>query len=469
MTEPLATTTKAGDALPSAEVGYVNPEGLNWAQWDADEKIPDLQHPNSVRVYYRMPREDGRVASLLQAIGLPVRRTPWRIDPNGARDEVVEFCSHDLGLPIVGAEPDDVDGNGNPVLASPSRRNRDRFSWAQHLQQALLMLQYGHSFFEQVYRVTGEGAEKRYRLRKLAPRPQRTISKIRVARDGGLHSIVQNPPAFDGTTLYPPTEIEVPVHKLVAYVRDPEPGQWVGSSLLRPAYKHWILKDETLRNQAAGIRRNSMGVPVVTCAKDDPEQVKRAQEIASSFRAGNHAGVGLPPNWNLELKGVSGNLPDPQKAIEYNDRQIALAGLAHFLNLDRGGSYALASVQADTFVQSVQTVAESICETANFHVVWDLVDLNFGEDEPAPKIVFDEIGTRQDATAAALKMLVEAGLLSPDVLVERKIRQDLGLPSPDGDDMSDVAPTATPSATPTPVAAQRGRRLRAHPNQGELF
>ena len=468
MVEPVMTAD--GGALPSVEIGYVNERGLDWQQWDADERIPDLQWPNSVHVYYRMPREDGRVSSLLQAIGLPVRRTPWRLDPAGARDEVVELVSQDLGLPIVGEDPGVVDENGDPVVAR-QRRGRDRFSWAQHLQVALASLQYGHAFCEQVYRVEGEKAQKRYRLRKLAPRPQRTISKIHVARDGGLHSIVQYPPAYDGTTLYAPTEISIPVHKLVAYVRDPEPGQWVGSSLLRPAYKHWILKDETLRNQAAGIRRNSMGVPVVTAAKDDPAQVKRAQEIAASFRAGNHAGVGLPPGWSLELKGVSGNLPDPQKAIEYNDKQIALAGLAHFLNLDRGGSYALASVQADTFVQSVQTVAEMICETANHHIVWDLVDLNWGEDEPAPRIVFDEIGSRQDSTAAALKMLVEAGLLSPDVLTERKIRQDLGLPGtadPD-DDEPDTAAAPAVATPPVPAAASRGRRLRATPGQGELF
>lgn len=179
-----------------------------------------------------------------------------------------------------------------------------------------------------------------------------------------------------------------------------------------------------------------MGIPVITTAGDDQEQVKRATEIARGFRAGNSSGVGLPAGWTMQLLGVQGNLPNPQSSIEYNDKQIALAGLAHFLNLDRGGSYALASVQADTFVQSVQTFAETLAETANHHIVWDLVDLNFGEDEPAPRVVFDEIGTRQDATASALKMLVDAGLLNPDGMTEQVIRQNLGLPAdnPGGDE-----------------------------------
>lgn len=462
------TETPIAPALPSVETGYVNGDSTAWQQWDDDERIPELQWPDAVHVYRRMVREDGRVASLLQAIGLPIRRTKWRIDPAGARPEVTEFVADNMGLPIVGEEvPDD-----NETVAVSRRAQRDRFSWPAHLQTALLMLRYGHSYFEQVYRPPGE--DGLYRLRKLAPRPQTTISKINVARDGGLVSITQRPPSSEGGTLYVPTVVDIPVSRLVAYVRDPEPGSWIGTSLLRPAYKHWLLKDELLRIQAAAIRRNGMGVPVITTARDDDTQVKRAQTIASSFRAGNASGVGLPNGWTMQLLGVQGNLPDIGKAIEYNDKQIALAGLAHFLNLDRGGSYALASVQADTFVQSVQTEAETVCETANLHIVEDLVDINWGPDEPAPRIVFDEIGTRQDATAAALKMLVDAGLISPDVLLERSIRQNLGMPAPLDDASADepetatTTPSATPALAPAPVAAGR-RRSAKDQNQGELF
>ncbi|NKS94626.1 hypothetical protein GS876_10380 [Rhodococcus hoagii] len=403
-------------ARPVTEAGYVNGDGTDWQQWDANEKVPELQWPESVNVYSRMAREDGRVASLLQAIGLPIRRTAWRIEPNGARDEVVEFVARDLGLQIAGA-----DG----ALSLP--RTKGRFSWKGHLQQVLLMLQYGHSFFEQVYRIDDSD---RAHLRKLAPRPQKTISKITVALDGGLESITQAPPARPLTVASMlPDGFTIPVNRLVAYVRDPEAGQWQGSSILRPAYKHWILKDEFMRIQAGAARRNGMGVPVGTASKpDDQDEVNHMHDLASRFRGGMNSGVGLALGQKLELLGVQGNLPDIQQAIDYQDKQIALAGLAHFLNLDRGGSYALASVQADTFVQSVQTFAETIADISTAHIVEDLVDVNWGEDEPAPRIVFDEIGSRQDATAAALSMLVNAGLLDADDVVKITVRQSLGIP-----------------------------------------
>ena len=178
------------------------------------------------------------------------------------------------------------------------------------------------------------------------------------------------------------------------------------------------------------IRRNGMGVPIGTSPEGaTQDEVDKMAEIAQSYRGGDTAGAGLPAGADLKLLGVQGNLPDIQAAINYHDNMIAIAGLAHFLNLSGGGSYALASVQADTFVQSVQTFAETIRDIATAHIIEDLVDVNWGPDEQAPRLVFDEIGSRQDANAAALKMLVDAQLLSPDVLVEETLRQRMGLPA----------------------------------------
>lgn len=411
-------------ATPVGETGYVNGLGTDWHQWDRDEQVPELQWPVSVHTFSRMGREDGRVSSLLQAISLPIRRATWAVDPDGASDEVTQLVAEDLGLPIKGQAP------------ALRKRRRSKFSWAEHLQTALLMLQYGHSYFEQVYRIDENGYA---RLRKLAPRPQSTISSINVARDGGLVSVAQYGALGDKG------DSTIPIERLVAYVRDPDPGVWVGKSILRPAYKHWLLKDELMRIQAATARRNGMGVPVATGADGASDaDIKQLQQMASQYKGGANAGVGLPFGADLKLLGVQGNLPDMQQAIEYHDKQIALAGLAHFLNLDRGGSYALASVQADTFVQSVQAFAETVRDTANAHVVEDLVDINFGEDEPAPRIVFEEIGSRQDATAAALATLRQAGLLDDDDTVKIAVRQMLGFPLSD-----DTAPSDDTEATAT--------------------
>lgn len=393
--------------LPVKERGSVSAANQFWTDNDF-EQTPELRWPLSIHVYDRMRRTDAQVASVLRAVTLPVRRTGWRIDANGARDEVVEQIAIDLGLPIVGM------GDDPPPM---SRRRRTRFSWHEHMRMALLELVFGHMFFEQVVWLDDNG---RARLRKLGPRMPRTISGINVATDGGLVSIEQDAGA---------SHVTIPVDRLVGYINDQEGGNWFGTSLLRPAYKHWIIKDRLLRTQAQTIDRNGMGIPVYT-ASEHEEDLTAGQGIATKVRAGDNSGAAIPNGAKLDLVGVTGDLPDADPAIRYHDEQIARAVLAHFLNLGtQTGSWALGSTFADFFTLSLQALAEHIRDVATMHIVWDLVDWNWGVDENAPRIVFDEIGSRQDANATALKALVDAGLVFPDRSLEEAIRQLFGLPA----------------------------------------
>lgn len=395
----------AGKPLPvqskTREIGYAHDDSSPF--WSSRETAPELQWPLSIRVFDEMRRQDAQCASVLRAVTMPIRRTQWRIAPNGARPEVVQAISQDLGLPIVG------------VKESTRRRARGRFSWGDHLRQALLMLPFGHMYFEQVYRVE----DGMYHLHKLAPRMPQSISGINVARDGGLVSIEQ----FG-------TDKPIPVGQLVAYVNEREGGDWLGTSLLRPAYKNWMIKDILLRVQAQTIDRNGMGVPVYEAGEHDEQaQLDAGEKIAQSYRSGDASGASLPWKARLRLLGVEGNLPDAQPAIDYHDSQIGRSVLAHFLNLgSQTGSWALGSTFADFFVMSLQTSAEAVRDIANQHIVEDLVDANWGEDEPAPLIVCDEIGSRKEPTAEAIKILVDAGILTPDATLEQAVRDDYGLP-----------------------------------------
>lgn len=409
-------------AAPVSEIGYAQNIAIKgfWSQLDEDEPTPELRWPHSVEVYEAMRSQDSQVASVLRAVTLPVRRTPWRVDPAGARDEVVRLVAEDLGLPVA----------GQPDAENPPLRTRDRFSWPEHLRLALLMLPFGHMFFEQVYRidpVTGLA-----RLRKLGPRMPRTIEEIDVAEDGGLISITQ----YAAKTGKP--QRPIPVARLLAYVHDREGGNWLGRSLLRPAYKHWLIKDRLLRVDAQTIERNGMGIPLYKAGEGETD-LSAGLTMAKAWRAGESAGSAVPDGADLVLRGVEGDLPAALPSIRYHDEQIGRAVLAHFLNLGtQTGSWALGTTFADFFTLSLQTLAQQIADTVTQHVVEDLVDVNFGETEPAPRIVFDEIGSRQAATAQAIKLLADAGILLPDRSLEEAARQQFGLPP------KDPRPTTTP-------------------------
>ncbi len=405
-----------------AELGYqVELPGWSHLATDPAERNPDLQWPQSLEVYDQMRSEDSQVGSVLRAVTLPIRSGKWQLDGAGVDADVLSLVAEDLGLPVKGQE------DARPLRA------RDRFSWDEHLRLALLSLVYGHSFFEQVYRPDDAGL---FRLRKLAWRPPRSISEIKVARDGGLVGIMQH-----GVTDL------IRVDRLVAYVNEREGGNWVGRSLLRTAYKNWLLKDRMLRAQALTVERNGLGVPVYTGAPlpDTKGRVDRAAVeawrdsekesglvLARGFRAGETAGASIPNGAKLELIGVTGKLPDTDKPIRYHDEQIARAVLAHFLNLGtETGSWALGSTFADFFTGSLNAVAGSVASVAQQHVVEDLVDLNFGPDVPAPRLVCEPIGAEMPVTAEAIRALVESGAVKADDELEAWVRARWGMPAAD--------------------------------------
>jgi len=406
----------------AGEIGYQKAQVPTWTNLatDADEANPDLAWPKSIDIFDRMRKEDSQVASVLRACTYPIRSASWMIDPAGAPDDVVEHIATDLGLPIKGRQD-----------AAPLR-TRDRFSWGEHLRLALLMLPFGHSVFEQVYRYDG----RLQRLRKLAWRPPRTISEFVTAEDGGLVAIKQEP--FKAGT----KDIRIPVDRLAVYVKDREGANWIGQSVLRSAYKNWLLKDRELRAQALTIERNGLGVPVyigapppATASVDETtawheSQISTGLDIAKKFRAGEDAGASLPNGATLTLTGVTGDLPDTDKPIRYHDEQIARAVLAHFLNLGtETGSWALGSTFANFFTDSLNADAAYIRDITQQHVVEDLVDLNYGPAVPAPRIVFEPIGSEHPATAEAIKALIESGAIQRDDALEAHMRSTYSLPA----------------------------------------
>lgn len=460
-------------AAPRTEKGYVNPAGGTFNGWgstttDQFETNPALTWPNSVWTYSQMVREEARISSVMRAIGLPILRAKWKIRQNGASDEATNLVARSLGLPVEGAEDE------------PMGRTKGRFGWRNHLRQALKCLQYGHAVFETVYAIENGRAV----LHKLAPRPQSSLSYFNVDRDGGLISIQQWPAgtfAAPGMLMMGMSDMgaAIPVDRLAVYVNDMDPGVWTGNSLLRPAYKSWLLKDELIRIEAAAIRRHGIGVPNFQGNEEDSQDDDRMAElleIASNYSGGESAGLATTFGESFDIVSPTGTPMDPRRAIEYHDHQMAVPVLAHYLNLEgKGGSYALADVQANTFIDSVQTTAEDLRDTAQSHVVEDIIDWNWGPDEPAPLLVFDKIGN--DIAAAALQMLVNSKLLTPDGPLEAFLRSAAGLPTADPETERETEPPAeavpsedgadepetTPPKAQTRNAAQRARQRRERP------
>lgn len=377
--------------------------GFEQLTYDLLENVPALTFPDSTQTFARM-RRDPQIGAVLKAYSYPLRSATYAVNPKGCRDEVVELVADAWGLPIAGNN----DGPG------PARRRGVK--WKDHLRLALLMLPFGFSPFAKRYEVGG--APMRARLAELSERLPQTITSIETNDDGSMKAVYQLG-----------SRDPIRPDALLWYSHEREGSAWWGRSMLIESYGPWLLKHEMWRVLAQSNRRFGMGVPEVqTGPNPTPADVSAAADIASGFRAGDQTGVGVPQGWSFNLKGLVGSVPDTMAFINYLDAQMAASVLAEILNLDTAanGNRALGDTVIGLLQMSWKAVADEITDTTTDLNI-EMVDYNFGEDEPVPAILCTDIN-RPEVTSEAISALVTCGALTPELGLENDIRQRYNLP-----------------------------------------
>lgn len=398
------------------------------------EQVPELQHPQSVWVYARMQHEP-QLGAVLRAYRLAMRRANWAVNGAGCRDEVTARVADDLGLPVAGLDEE------------PTGARRRKFTWAEHLRVASsLKLVYGHAPFAQQWDEQAGG----WRLGMVQERMPHTIAGLKLNPDGTLKG------AYQGGLLGQPSNMLITTadHQLVWYAHERLGSNYYGQSLLRDCYGPWLIKNEMLRVHATSIKRFGMGVPQVNApAGAVPTQVAEAERLARTYKAGNTAGVGLPAGFSMELKGMTGSVPDALAFVTYLDRLMTRTTLTSILDMAvaERGNRSLGETVMDLMVYAQQAEADDLAGEATTQIVVPLVDANWSEDEPAPVIECTGVGADVELTAQDLNWLLEYGGIRPDTPARAWIRERYGLPDEDPNDPVFQQPdpsTPPPGGTP---------------------
>lgn len=380
------------------------------------EQVPELLHPQSVTTFARM-RHEPQLGSILRAYQLAITRANWSLDGAGCRDEVVARIADDLGLQIKGAEDE------------PTGARRRGFTWDKHLRVAArLSNTFGHAPFAQQW--TEENGQ--WRLHMVQERMPQTIAKINLNPDGTLRSVEQG--AYTGQANPKARPIETGNHELIWYDREREGSNYFGQSLIRDAYSPWLIKTEMLRIHATSIRRFGMGIPEVQAPPGaTAPQIAEAERYAQKITAGSKAGAGVPFGFITTWKGLTGTVPDALAFITYLDRQMTRTTLTSILDMATAekGNRSLGETVMDLMVLAQQSEADRLAEDGTAQIVVPLVDANWGENEPAPRIEVGDVGADRELTAQDMNWLFQYGGLNPDDPLEEYIRQRYSLPAID--------------------------------------
>ena len=440
-----APTTEQG--VPGAVLSPMGAFGgrPDWAYFiDDREFAAELQWPRSVEVNERMETTDAQVKGLLLATFLPIRRLRWELDPAEARPEAVALSHEDLNLPV----------RGDEALVA----RRGGFNHDQHLGHALRAVGQGHYHFEEVLELREDGL---LHLEKLGTRPPRSIIGIRTDEHGNLRAIEQ---VAGGIGITGGQRVmggivggirTLKADRLLTYLWDTaDDGDMVGRSVLRSAYRNFLVKDALIRVDAVKHERNAMGIPwfEVDPSASQPQiesLAQRAEEIRAST-VGGGAGPG-----KLRIAGVEGTLPDTIGSIRYHDEQMAKALMQMLFNLGgdaASGARALGDTFAERAIEFQGAIADWYCEATQAFIDRQVLR-NFGPGQASPQITYTRIETA-DVAFTDLATAVKEGLVLVTPELRAYIEQRWKVPGQKDAPEPAVAPPAAPEVTPAPEPPQ---------------
>lgn len=389
------------------EIGYTG--NLIFSGLPMDEYNPTLSFPESTHVYDEMRRSDGQVGAILNAMKLPIRAAEWYFEPDpDAQDKalaeaVAEFLTDNL-----------LDGGMH-------------YSWDDHLREALLMLDFGFSVFEKVYRIQDWHGKPLVWLDKYAPRIAPSIWRFPQDEQTGAIVAVQQLNVYTGEFY------DIPLHRTRLYTFNREGDNPVGISALRQVYKPWYIKSALEKIIAIGVEKSLIGTPYATLPKGTSDADRQAVLNAlTAARTSEDAGITIPEGVVLAVLEGKSNPINAIPFLEAQDTQMARSVLAQFLNLGTmasasGGSYALGNTMVGMFTQSLGAIAGYIQGEVQ-HDMDELVRWNFGPDAPKAKLQHGTISV--DSLSDKLTAIAALGaghLLNPDESLENSLRAMMGI------------------------------------------
>lgn len=428
------------DRPPRSAAGRGHTQGF----LELEEINQDLQGNNGYLIYDKMYRTDGDVRQVIAMSCNPIAAGTWMVSPYGGKD----------------AKPDAIE---QAKFVEWALMEAMTPGWYGHIAEMLPALtRWGHVFYEVTW-LTCEYEGKTYLVpRKLDIRLPRTITRYFQDRFGELTSIVQYLPvpmsqqggsdrvghrrAANGESLSP-GEVELKMKDLVYYRVGGEGDNWEGVSLLRPAYKHWYLKDSIEKIDAIAQEREAVGIPICYPPLGaTPRQLEEMENVLAAMRTndqgyivapGPKAGAGAQEGqgWLIEVIGYdkNGSGRDPGPSLEYHTAKIAAAFIAEFMRLGHGqsGARATAQVQADPFLTSIEALA-GVVEEAVQPLVDKLVAYNFPNAKHPPKLKMSLVdSTSLSQLADFVLKLTQVGAILPDKELEEFLRERADLPPSD--------------------------------------
>jgi phage gp29-like protein len=414
------TKTQRGDAALTTPIGSALPQFYTSHFLNEDEYNSKLKGRQGYLVYDEMSRSDATVWAALQMVKLPIKGADWFLE-RGSDEKVADLIQDQLFELI------DFDALMDDMLTA---------------------FDYGFWAGELLWEWQQWNGQEYLLLSDIETREQTSIQSLKL--ENGEQGVVQWVEA---------SPKEIPRDKLLVLTNHKRGKRLAGISLLRPAYKHWYIKDKIYKIDAIAIERQGLGMPKIkTPGAAGKKDKARIRELARNIRASEEGYIETPEGFEFEFMDMHANSTrDPEKSINHHDRQIMKAVLAQFIELGSqgsSGSYNLSIDQSRMFLASLEGAAKNIARALNRDVVDRIIDENGFSVEERPRIKFGKIGDENiEVISSAMQKLVAVNAITMDWELEEFLRKTLRLPAlperlqdDEAYEQRETTPIAVPSA-----------------------
>ena len=409
-----------------------------------EEMKKELRWPSVVTTYKQMGY-DATIAAAIELFEMMIARVDWQVVP--------------------------------PMDATPEQIKKAKFveqckddmehTWMEFIQEITSFLTYGFSVHEKVYRRRLIEAGSKYSdgligWKRIPVRSQDTIEKFLFSDDGrdviGVQQDLST--SYDLTrfrnVLSTTNKIEIPRKKFLLFRTNPKRNNPEGNSPLKKVYFAWKYRTLIEEQEAIGISRDMVGMPVIKIPprymSDDatPEEkgiYEYYQKIIRNIHNNEQTGLVLPqahdpesrqPLFDFELMGVQGGKQyDTDKIIKRWDNKILTLLFADFLKMgqDQVGSFALAGEKTSLMSMAVEARLQEISNTLNYDLIPQTFKLNGWSDTDYPQFRYGNLNEVDiEEFSKAIQRIFSVNAIEADRPVMNKIRTTVFKVDPKAED-----------------------------------
>ena len=419
---------------PPEKVDYTELGTTGLTRWDDstiyNEQLVELRGTSGIKIFREMRTNDPVISAVFFAIESKLKQAVRRMRPasDKAPDrecaEFVDQCFNDMSSSF-----DDI------------------------MDDIMVVLEQGFSIEEPTYKrrlgitppkyMSDPGKSKytdgRVGWRNWAPRPAETLSpgnewNIKNGKILGCNQTDENG-----------VQRELPIESILLFRTTAAPANSpVGRPIHRAMYVPYYYTKNYMEIEGIGVERDLNGIPVIYAGNDcTVDDIAYLRDIGVNLRNDEQMCVVIPkPKMGTSGDGMgvlvellassSMRAHDVGGIIERLDKRKAFAVLAQFimLGMDRVGSYALSTDQADLFNLSVGAWLNKIVDVINRIAIPRLLRYNvFPGITGYPELVMSDIGvTNLKEIGAFINTMVGRNVITVDDEVEQHMRQLSRLP-----------------------------------------